>query len=40
MRAHWQSGHRDTLRTLHHKGWLRTPVAAGGITVHDVQEDM
>jgi len=36
MREHWESGHRDTRRTLHHKDRLRTPVTHGGITVHDV----
>jgi NTE family protein len=36
MREHWDSGYLDTRRTLHHKDWLRTPVTAGGITVHDV----
>ena len=46
MRDHWESGYRDTQRTLHHKDWLRmkTPVTHGGIAVHDVhradQEDM
>ena len=44
MREHWESGYRDTRRTLHHKDWLTTPVTHGGITVHDVhradQEDM
>jgi NTE family protein len=44
MREHWQSGYRDTIRTLQHKQWLSTSDTRGGVTVHDVhradQDDM
>ena len=36
MREHWDSGYRDTRRSLTHKSWLKMPTAEGGITVHDV----
>ena len=36
MREHWDSGFRDTERTLRHKDWLRMPTTDGGIVVHDV----
>jgi NTE family protein len=36
MREHWQSGYRDTVRTLSKKDWLKLPEAQGGIVVHDV----
>lgn len=35
MREHWQSGYRDTQRTLRHRDWL-TATGDDGITVHDV----
>jgi NTE family protein len=44
MREHWESGYRDTRRTLQHNQWLTTSDSRGGITVHDVhkadQDDM
>jgi NTE family protein len=44
MRDHWESGYRDTNRTLQHKQWLTTSERQGGVTVHDVhkadQDDM
>ena len=36
MHAHWQSGLRDTERTLRHRDWLALPKTPGGIAVHDV----
>jgi NTE family protein len=36
MREHWQSGYRDTVRTLQHKEWLASTKKRGGVTVHDV----
>ena len=36
MREHWQSGYRDTKRTLRHKEWLGMPGEAVGIMMHDV----
>jgi NTE family protein len=36
MREHWDSGYRDTNRTLQHKQWLTTSDTRGGVTVHDV----
>jgi NTE family protein len=36
MREHWNSGYRDTNRTLQHKQWLTTSDRRGGLTVHDV----
>jgi len=36
MREHWESGYRDTERTLRHKAWLEIPSEADGIVVHDV----
>ena len=36
MRDHWQSGYRDTQRTLRHKDWLELPGELVGIEVHDV----
>jgi NTE family protein len=36
MREHWESGHRDTNRTLQHKQWLTTSEKRGGVTVHDL----
>lgn len=35
MREHWNSGHRDTQRTLQHTDWLAMPQDSG-IVVHDV----
>ena len=39
MREHWESGYRDTQRTLRHKDWLAMPPDDGGIIVHDVAPD-
>ncbi|MEJ0015817.1 MAG: patatin-like phospholipase family protein [Acetobacteraceae bacterium] len=36
MREHWETGYRDTVRTLRHKKWLVVPPADSGIIVHDV----
>jgi NTE family protein len=36
MREHWDSGYRDTNRTLRRKRWLAMPGEDGGIAVHDV----
>ena len=35
MREHWDSGYRDTQRTLEHSDWLAMPQDSG-IVVHDV----
>jgi NTE family protein len=41
MREHWDSGYRDTKRTLAHRDWLRGHAPDRGIEVHDIhrQED-
>jgi NTE family protein len=36
MRDHWDSGYRDTQRTLRHKEWLAMPVGNGGLVTHDI----
>ncbi len=36
MRVHWESGYRDTERTLRHRDWLAMPAEDGGIAVHDI----
>lgn len=36
MREHWESGYRDTERTLRHKDWLTMCPAEQGIVVHDI----
>jgi len=36
MRDHWESGYRDTQRTLRHKDWLEMPVGNGGLVTHDI----
>jgi NTE family protein len=36
MREHWDSGRRDTERTLRRKDWLRMPDTDGGLIVHDI----
>ncbi len=36
MREHWESGYRDTKRTLTHKDWLVMPEAGKGIVMHDI----
>ncbi|HWA80016.1 MAG TPA: patatin-like phospholipase family protein [Acetobacteraceae bacterium] len=36
MREHWDSGYRDTVRTLRHKTWLQIPSEEEGLVVHDV----
>jgi NTE family protein len=36
MRQHWDSGYRDTRRTLRHKSWLEIPSEEVGVVVHDV----
>lgn len=36
MCEHWDSGYRDTQRTLRHSDWLAMPAEDSGILVHDV----
>jgi NTE family protein len=36
MRKHWDSGYRDTQRTLRHRDWLAMPADEVGVVVHDV----
>jgi NTE family protein len=36
MREHWESGYRDTQRTLAHKNWLVMPEPGHGIVMHDI----
>lgn len=36
MREHWESGYRDTKRTLAHRDWLRNHKPDRGIEVHDI----
>jgi NTE family protein len=36
MREHWESGYRDTIRTLRHKEWLQMPQHDRGIVLHDI----
>jgi NTE family protein len=36
MRDHWESGYRDTLRTLRHRDWLEMPEGDGGLITHDI----
>jgi NTE family protein len=36
MREHWESGYRDTKRTLRRREWLNLPEDGTGILVHDV----
>jgi NTE family protein len=36
MRDHWESGYRDTLRTLRHRDWLEMPPTEGGLISHDI----
>ena len=36
MREHWESGYRDTQRTLAHKNWLVMPEPGRGIVMHDI----
>ena len=36
MRAHWDSGYRDTQATLRHKDWLTMPTEADGVVMHDI----
>ena len=36
MREHWESGLRDTNRTLRHRDWLTVSQAHEGIVMHDV----
>lgn len=36
MREHWDTGYRDTQRTLAHERWLEMPSPEVGVTVHDV----
>ena len=36
MREHWDSGYRDTERTLRHKDWLAMCPVEQGIVVHDI----
>jgi NTE family protein len=36
MRDHWESGYRDTQRTLRHRDWLEMTDAEFGLVTHDV----
>ena len=36
MREHWNSGYRDTQRTLRHREWLNVPTGDAGLIVHDI----
>ncbi len=36
MRDHWESGYRDTERTLRHREWLNVPQGDSGLMLHDV----
>jgi NTE family protein len=36
MRAHWDSGYRDSKATLTHPDWLMMPEEFGGIRLHDI----
>jgi NTE family protein len=36
MRAHWDSGYRDTQATLRHKDWLTMPTEEEGVVLHDI----
>jgi NTE family protein len=36
MRDHWESGYRDTQRTLRHRDWLNVPAGDAGLIVHDI----
>jgi NTE family protein len=36
MRDHWESGYRDTQRTLRHRDWLDVPTGDAALVVHDV----
>ncbi len=36
MRDHWESGYRDTIRTLRHRDWLEMPESEGGLISHDI----
>jgi NTE family protein len=36
MREHWDSGYRDTKRTLRHRDWLQLPTDGSGIVMHDI----
>jgi len=36
MREHWDTGYRDTVRTLRHDKWFVVPPPDSGIVVHDV----
>jgi NTE family protein len=39
MREHWDSGYRDTQRTLEHKDWLKVFDADDGIETFDIHRD-
>lgn len=36
MREHWETGYRDTQRTLRHPDWLGVPTGDTGLVVHDI----
>lgn len=36
MRDHWDSGYRDTQRTLRHTDWLEMPHGKGGLVTYDI----
>jgi NTE family protein len=36
MREHWNSGYRDTQRTLRHRDWLEVSESDAGLSFHDI----
>ena len=39
MKEHWDSGYRDTQRTLEHKDWLNVFDADDGIETFDIHRE-
>ena len=39
MHEHWNSGYRDTIKTLAHVEWLEPPASADAIVVHDIHRE-
>lgn len=39
MKEHWESGYRDTQRTLSHKDWLKVSDEDGGLITHDIHRE-
>jgi NTE family protein len=39
MKEHWESGYRDTRRTLAHKDWLKVSDEDGGLITHDIHRE-